>query len=76
MKEMAKWRLVTYLAVPVCVGTAIYDLSGGVLLVERLLTPLCNVSVVLQGLQLRACQGRGHNLVDPTCLLGLSKTYL
>jgi hypothetical protein len=28
IKEMNKWKYVTFAAVPVCIGMAIYDLSG------------------------------------------------
>jgi len=28
IKEMNKWKYVTFAAVPVCIGIAIYDLSG------------------------------------------------
>ena len=28
IKEMNKWKYVTFAAIPVCIGMAIYDLSG------------------------------------------------
>ena len=28
IKEMTKWKYVTFAAIPVCIGMAIYDLSG------------------------------------------------
>ena len=28
VKEMQKWKLVTFAAIPLCIGMAVYDLSG------------------------------------------------